>query len=643
MKDIRLPTKFRNLMDAAAIVAVPPLMCVDVDYFAREIEHYAEIDYEIARILGEICATSGSALADHFSALSQVVQRAHLSEGAIARLEPSLDAVFGTGALGRERLAVRSAAHGEDGTRRSYAGLYESVLEVNGEAALRAAIERVWRSFFSYPAVLERLKAGRLDSGDRMSVVLQRMVRAQYSGVAFTRDPVSGEEGIVIEVVEGLGEALVSGRKQALQVREADVGDGAPAAIASLAKELRIVLGRLQPLFGADLDVEWSWDGEQVQVLQIRPMTTGRHFWGSSAEPLFSVVPLFEASDEELEPFRPLDEFAAYIRRKRGPLFRFGRSVGAPSGGALLVRCNRAGLDSDGHDVDLVNRLRSDEVVMDSGPRLRQHIVPRAHLQQELRAICARPGEVHQLVIRDFIRGSEGLISRRAADGTVFCEMSADGLLALNRGTAHGRTFPLVEGQLDQSPLTESEARLIWSATLGAQKQLGPCQIEWVIANGRAHVVDYSALSDHLPVGGGNHRVISHGFARGPAFKIDDDDYLRKMSEGPAVSLTGIPEVDQLDQYFKELVAKVLMESSRPIVFAARPFAILAVLIPYVAGFVFESASTLCHLAILLREHGVPGVEVPFGEAVAHQLVTLDTHATMPLIFDSAISTAEAT
>jgi len=636
-KDV--PTKYGNLVRARDLVHVPPVLLLDAEFFARELEGYQQLARDVERSAGEMRATAGSALPEHHRALARVVDGARLRTDVTVRLQPRIEEVFGKGALERESLAVRSSAHGEDGATRSYAGLYESVLDVCGAGELVAAIERVWRSYFSYPALLERLHAGRLDAAPGMSVLVQRMVRARHAGVAFTRDPVSGSYGPVIELVAGLGDALVSGRQAARTIAPSDVVEG---ELATVVTELRATLARLEPRFGAALDVEWGWDGERLQVLQIRQMTTGPRAGRRSSTAVFHALPLFDASDEELAPFQPLDEFAAYIRRKRGPLFRHGRSVGAPSGAALLVQCNREGLVDGGHSTELLRTLRSDEVIIDSGQHLRQHIVPRSRLAGELAAVCARAGEIHQLVLRDFIRGSHGLISRRLDDGAVFCELSSEGLLALNRGTAEGTPFRIVDGE-SAGPLPANEAQLIARATVGAQRALGPCQLEWVIASGRAHLVDYSPQRDVVPGrADGKFRVIGHGFARGPSLHVREDDYLWKMSEGPAVSLTGIPDVAQLDDYFQSLVARIREQPAPPVIFCARPFAILAVLIPFVSGFVFESASTLCHLAILIREHALPAVEAPSLEASPGAFVTVDTRAPNPVLFDGVAHEKEA-
>jgi hypothetical protein len=632
-----VPSKYANLVAAAELVPVPPVFCLDGEFFTQELLGHAELAPQVDRLLDRMRATAGSALAEHYRELAALIEGAVLRADAVARLLPRLDSRLGARAL-QAGVAVRSAAEGEDGGARSYAGLYETVLAVKEPPALKRAIERVWHSYFRYPAVLERLKAGRPDSISRMNVLIQRMVAARQAGVAFTCDPVSGARTAVVEVVEGLGEDLVSGRSAGRTVQESDVAAGrVPADLAEPVGALMSALGRLEKRFGSDLDVEWAWDGQQLWILQIRPMTTGGGRVAVTAGPVLQVAPLFDASDEELEPFRPLDEFASYIRRKRGPLFRHGRALGVHSGGALIVKCNREGL-ADGGDVALSGRLHSDQVVIDSGPHLRQYIVARAQLPAELRAICARPGELHQLVIREFVRGRAGIISRTTEGGAVFCEMTDDGLLALNRGTAGpgARTFLLDEDRFDSTPVPAEDARTIWRFTRAAQEVLGPSQIEWVIARDHAHLVDYSALREVLPEEpGGPGRIISHGYATGVAVTLAEDDHLRNMSEGPAVSLTGIPELSHLDAQSQALVARITDHGRRrPVVFVTRPFAILAVLIPHVAGFVFDGASLLCHLAILLREHGVPALEVAGASVGAAGRVTLDTHAPIPLAFD---------
>lgn len=108
--------------------------------------------------------------------------------------------------LGR-RFAVRSSGIGEDGVEHSFAGMFETVLDV-GRDDIGPAVERVLASAAGVRT------AGYTDAGPaRMAVIVQRMVDPVAAGVALTADPVSGDRACcVVTAVRGLGERLVSGQ-----------------------------------------------------------------------------------------------------------------------------------------------------------------------------------------------------------------------------------------------------------------------------------------------------------------------------------------------------------------------------------------------------------------------------------------------
>ena len=86
-------------------------------------------------------------------------------------------------------LAVRSSAVGEDAAGRSFAGLHESIIGVRGRQAVDDAVRLVWASLWSDAALLYRKELGLDPANSRMGVVVQEMVDADRSGVAFARDP----------------------------------------------------------------------------------------------------------------------------------------------------------------------------------------------------------------------------------------------------------------------------------------------------------------------------------------------------------------------------------------------------------------------------------------------------------------------
>ena len=186
-------------------------------------------------------------------------------------------------AIGGGKVAVRSSAIGEDGDESSFAGQYETILNVEGINQLRDAINRCIGSLSSEHA--DAYKTEHADLGEvDMCVVIQRMVNARAAGVLFTADPVSGRhDRLVIDAVAGLGEALVSGEVTPDHFELASdnsvchselTGDTAiinDTEIQALANGARAAANTINAL----LDMEWAIDQSgELFWLQARPITT---------------------------------------------------------------------------------------------------------------------------------------------------------------------------------------------------------------------------------------------------------------------------------------------------------------------------------------------------------------------------------
>lgn len=111
-----------------------------------------------------------------------------------------------------DRVMVRSSANAEDLETLSGAGLYDTIADVPvGDAAkLGDAIRQVWASVWTNRAALSRRAFGVNDSDVSMAVLIQPMVRAQLSFVAFSHEPVSHGHDVYIEMAVGMGETLAS-------------------------------------------------------------------------------------------------------------------------------------------------------------------------------------------------------------------------------------------------------------------------------------------------------------------------------------------------------------------------------------------------------------------------------------------------
>ncbi|WP_084510708.1 phosphoenolpyruvate synthase [Nocardia lijiangensis] len=208
--------------------------------------------------------------------------------------------------IGGGPIAVRSSTVVEDGAEHSYAGQFDSFLNVNGVAAVADRVRDCWASAFSERSIRYAFARAR-PVGGAPGVVLQRLVAARASGVLFTANPSTGAPGeLVISAVYGLGEGLVSGAVDAdtVTVEKAtgavlDTVVGAkdssyvPAAeqgcevgeVAAVLRERAVLtdaeiaelseVGRkIEIVCGAPQDIEWALDDVGLWILQSRPITT---------------------------------------------------------------------------------------------------------------------------------------------------------------------------------------------------------------------------------------------------------------------------------------------------------------------------------------------------------------------------------
>ncbi|ATB29910.1 PEP/pyruvate-binding domain-containing protein [Melittangium boletus] len=175
-------------------------------------------------------------------------------------------------------LAVRSSALGEDSARDSFAGEFETRLDVRGEQAVRDAIEAVRRSRHA-ARVSDYSRARGLSAEHEVAVVVQRMVSPDFSGVLFTADPVTGSRSTIVgNAVPGLGERLVSGEETGLAFTLGRLGGGysGPPELRRFARAFRQLAERLEREFGVPQDLEWALVRGRVVLLQARPITTLR-------------------------------------------------------------------------------------------------------------------------------------------------------------------------------------------------------------------------------------------------------------------------------------------------------------------------------------------------------------------------------
>ncbi|MCL1848716.1 MAG: phosphoenolpyruvate synthase [Clostridiales bacterium] len=177
-------------------------------------------------------------------------------------------------------LAVRSSATAEDLPEASFAGQLDSFLHVQGIDALQEAVLACFASLYNARALSYRSKNHFSESDIPMAVVLQRMVQPLASGVMFTADPMTSDRHtIVVEAVEGLGDALVSGlktpvtwhiRNEALQ----QLGGADPPLSQALITELAMLGKDIEAFCHQPQDIEWCYGSGGFHIVQSRAITT---------------------------------------------------------------------------------------------------------------------------------------------------------------------------------------------------------------------------------------------------------------------------------------------------------------------------------------------------------------------------------
>ncbi|MFH1971492.1 MAG: PEP/pyruvate-binding domain-containing protein [Patescibacteria group bacterium] len=202
-------------------------------------------------------------------------------------------------------VAVRSSATAEDATTTSWAGQLSTYLNTQKDDLIKN-IECCWASLFSLRAINYRITQKLLKADIAVAVIVQKMIKADVSGIAFTAHPVTKNSGVVlIEAGFGLGEAMVSGiatpdhysvDKNGLTICDFKIGKQKKMIIRvnneqktldvpkkrqekrKLPEKKAIELARLcieiERHYGFPQDVEWALENGKFFILQSRPITT---------------------------------------------------------------------------------------------------------------------------------------------------------------------------------------------------------------------------------------------------------------------------------------------------------------------------------------------------------------------------------
>jgi pyruvate,water dikinase len=285
---------------------VPPGFVITVDAYRRFTEATGVGDAIRQRLAG-IVVDDPELLRQTSEDIQALVRRAAMPDDVRAELTAAYATLSAEGDGDDEIVAVRSSGTVEDTAQFSFAGMFQSTLNVRGIDALERAVKDCWASGFTARLLFYRAKQGL--AGDlEIAAVVQRMVAAERAGVVFTVNPASNDaDRLVIEGAWGLGEVVVLGEvtpdhyevdkktlaivnrsvayKDFMLTRDPATGKTArvtlsperataPVLSDEEVKAIAELARRDEEHYGVPQDAEWAIDRGRVYLVQTRPITT---------------------------------------------------------------------------------------------------------------------------------------------------------------------------------------------------------------------------------------------------------------------------------------------------------------------------------------------------------------------------------
>lgn len=207
------------------------------------------------------------------------------------------------GKLDVEFVSIRSSAVSEDSLKASFAGLFDTFLNVRVELLLVLKnVKKCWASLFNERTVAYRTRKG-IPHLEGIAVIIQEMIPSEISGITFTVHPID-KKSLLIEASYGIGDMIVSGKvdpdnyiidRETLQIKERKIGNKKKMSISSDAeikiidvkdevKEMQVLSEEeikriaktcleLEKIFNYPQDIEWCISNNELWLLQSRAIT----------------------------------------------------------------------------------------------------------------------------------------------------------------------------------------------------------------------------------------------------------------------------------------------------------------------------------------------------------------------------------
>jgi phosphohistidine swiveling domain-containing protein/glycerol-3-phosphate acyltransferase PlsY len=173
--------------------------------------------------------------------------------------------------------AVRSSSVLEDGKSHSFAGQFDSYLDLSSADQILIAIKNIWQSTSSDRVKSYQEKTRLNDKTMGMAIIIQEMVASRLAGVVFTSNPLNGLSETIVEAIIGNSEDLLQKGFTPMRwvFKWGELLESPPQGkeFTALSQQVACIAKSYAQKYGKPLDLEWAWDGKEIFWLQMRTIT----------------------------------------------------------------------------------------------------------------------------------------------------------------------------------------------------------------------------------------------------------------------------------------------------------------------------------------------------------------------------------
>lgn len=602
---------------------VPSFTALDHEFFLKLLREVNAL--EIAQLI----SVKSAWMKENFLNLRNAIINEKLSDSIIS-------AIYDKASGLQFPVSVRSSASVEDGNINSAAGVFKSLLNIDKDSLI-ASVREVIASLYNDNCSIYFPDQDFHPTRYYMGVIIQEMVKSEYSGVAFTVDPNTGDPSeILIEMSEGLGDKVVSGVTDVEAYSIAKKGDFfiKDKIKKNILDELRFWAVKAEELFGQAVDLEWAYAGNKLYILQCRPITTIK------PKPEISKIDVFSMSKLGPETFPYLGLLQKRYPKwlKKAKFYDFCESNNINTVKWKFVVFNKELLKTldyksifGDYDSSYVSyhlnsqtihneKISSIPEILESFTKLYKEnsycVDFREFLPNELAAISS-VNQQNQVQI-ECINGKMFSLNTGAIVPTRYLLDKDNKLIEQYIEKQEHHIFD--EEQLDIVPtgcnkIVELPHKIIESICAYTRKFnefYGVCAVEWWVWKDKLYAADICLLKSENT--GTSSSIISKGRAKGRLYKLPkiEAKLLKELNMFNTISVVESDfDLDKVD-IFKELKSTLeeWRKESDIILYCERPYIFLSPFKKYVSGFVFNNASNLCHLSLIIREAGIPAISL---------------------------------